>query len=102
MPPSAPCITSTAFIRLALRELYFWHARFLTCMISGMHDCCRVSQYFGHRFVGSLIQPGKYTKDTWRESRTVVLPDLQGLGVGPRMSDAVARLFFQQVPPVCR
>ena len=36
-------------------------------------------------------------QDTWREHRTVVLPDLQGLGVGPRMSDAVASLFFQQV-----
>ena len=48
-------------------------------------------------FVGSLIQPGAYTKDTWRESRTVVLPDMQGLGLGPRLSDAVASLFFQQV-----
>ena len=60
------------------------------------YDDARVLRHELVGFVGSLVQPGKYTQDTWRESRTVVLPDLQGLGLGPRMSDAVARLFFLQ------
>ena len=60
------------------------------------YDDARVLGHEVVGFVGSLIQPGKYTQDTWRESRTVVLPDLQGLGLGPRLSDAVARLFFLQ------
>ena len=69
-------------------SLFVWEQR--------SFDAQRVLKHELVGFVGSLIQPGKFTKDTWRESRTVVLPDLQGLGLGPRMSDAVARLFFLQ------
>jgi GNAT superfamily N-acetyltransferase len=35
-------------------------------------------------------------KNAWRESRTVVLPDFQGLGIGVRVSDAVGEIFKSQ------
>jgi GNAT superfamily N-acetyltransferase len=43
-------------------------------------------------FVSSLPYPTGSIKRAWREHRTVVLPDFQGLGIGPRISDAVADL----------
>ena len=30
----------------------------------------------------------------WRESRLVIMPDCQGLGLGPAISDAVAKFFI--------
>lgn len=41
-------------------------------------------------FVASLPMPSGTLKNAWRASRTVVLPDFQGLGIGPRISDMVA------------
>ena len=41
-------------------------------------------------FSSSLAFPNVYLKAAWREHRTVVLPDFQGMGIGPRFSDAVA------------
>jgi ABC-type lipoprotein export system ATPase subunit/GNAT superfamily N-acetyltransferase len=32
----------------------------------------------------------------WREARTVVLPDFQGLGIGTRISDAVGEIMLEQ------
>jgi GNAT superfamily N-acetyltransferase len=46
-------------------------------------------------FVSALAYPSGTTKNAWREHRTVVLPDYQGLGIGVRISDAVASLFIQ-------
>jgi GNAT superfamily N-acetyltransferase len=43
-------------------------------------------------FVSCLPFPSGSLKRAWREHRTVVLPDFQGLGIGPRISDAVAEL----------
>jgi GNAT superfamily N-acetyltransferase len=43
-------------------------------------------------FVASLPMPSGTLKNAWRASRTVVLPDFQGLGIGPRISDMVADL----------
>ena len=43
-------------------------------------------------FVSALPFPTGSIKRAWREHRTVVLPDFQGLGIGPRISDAVAEL----------
>ena len=34
-------------------------------------------------------------KNAWREHRTVVLPDYQGMGFGVRISDAVAEMFIK-------
>ncbi len=49
----------------------------------------------GETVVGfaSAMAMGFQLKDAWREARTVILPDFQGLGIGPRLSDAVAQLF---------
>jgi GNAT superfamily N-acetyltransferase len=44
-------------------------------------------------FVSALAFPSGTIKNAWREHRTVVLPDYQGLGVGPKISDAVAGMF---------
>ncbi len=45
-------------------------------------------------FVSCLPFPSGSLKRAWREHRTVVLPDFQGLGIGPRISDAVAELHL--------
>lgn len=47
-------------------------------------------------FSSALAFPNGNFKNAWREHRTVVLPDYQGLGLGTRISDAVAQLFFDQ------
>ena len=44
-------------------------------------------------FSSALPFPNGHFRSAWREHRTVVLPDFQGLGIGPRLSDALARLF---------
>lgn len=44
-------------------------------------------------FSSALAFPNGNFKNGWREHRTVILPDYQGLGLGPKLSDAVARMF---------
>lgn len=44
-------------------------------------------------FSSALAFPNGAIKNAWREHRTVILPDYQGLGIGPRLSDAVASMF---------
>lgn len=44
-------------------------------------------------FASALAFPNGAFKNAWREHRTVVFPDYQGLGIGPRLSDAVASFF---------
>lgn len=44
-------------------------------------------------FASAIAFPNGNFKNGWREHRTVVLPDFQGLGVGVRISDSVASLF---------
>tara|TARA_R100001163_G_C5049626_1_gene186549 strand:+ start:211 stop:1356 length:1146 start_codon:yes stop_codon:yes gene_type:complete len=61
---------------------------------------------WGDRIVGfssTISLPGwtppLYEGDTrlkWREARTVVLPDFQGLGIGTRISDAVGEIMLEQ------
>lgn len=38
-------------------------------------------------FTSIISFPNGYLKNAWREHRTVVLPDFQGLGIGPRLSE---------------
>lgn len=45
-------------------------------------------------FASCLPFPSGSLKRAWREHRTVILPDFQGLGIGPRISDAVAELHL--------
>jgi GNAT superfamily N-acetyltransferase len=46
-------------------------------------------------FASVLAFPNGNFKNAFREHRTVVLPDYQGLGIGVRISDAVAELFVR-------
>jgi GNAT superfamily N-acetyltransferase len=45
-------------------------------------------------FASALAFPNGNFKNAWREHRTVVLPDFQGLGIGVRLSDFVAGTFL--------
>lgn len=44
-------------------------------------------------FASAIAYPNGYIKNAWREHRTVVLPDFQGMGLGVRISDALATIF---------
>lgn len=44
---------------------------------------------------GSVLPfPSREFKNAWRGHRTVILPDFQGRGLGSRLSDAIARMFY--------
>jgi GNAT superfamily N-acetyltransferase len=45
-------------------------------------------------FSASMTMPSGTLKDAWRESRTVVLPDFQGMGIGVRFSDAIGQIHL--------
>lgn len=47
-------------------------------------------------FASALAFPNGYIKNAWREHRTVILPDYQGLGIGIRLSDCIGEMFIQQ------
>lgn len=47
-------------------------------------------------FASAIAFPNGAIKNAWREHRTVILPDFQGLGIGVRLSDAVASMFIEQ------
>lgn len=47
-------------------------------------------------FVSALPLPSGTVQNAWREHRTVVLPDFQGLGFGVRISNSVAQLFLDK------
>jgi len=47
-------------------------------------------------FSSTIPFPHGYIKNAYREHRTVVLPDFQGLGFGPKISDAVAQLHLDE------
>lgn len=46
-------------------------------------------------FTAVLAFPHPTIKKAFREHRTVVLPDFQGMGIGPRFSDSIARLYLE-------
>ena len=56
---------------------------------------CFVATWGNHvvGFSSALAFPNGNIKNAWREHRTVVLPDFQGLGIGVRLSDFVAKIF---------
>lgn len=47
-------------------------------------------------FTAAIPFPSGNLKNSWREHRTVVLPDYQGMGIGTRFSDAIAQLFIDE------
>jgi ABC-type lipoprotein export system ATPase subunit/GNAT superfamily N-acetyltransferase len=46
-------------------------------------------------FTSAISYPSGTVKLAWREHRTVILPDYQGLGIGVKVSDAIGEMFFQ-------
>lgn len=44
-------------------------------------------------FASALAFPNGVIKNAYREHRTVVLPDFQGLGIGVRLSDAIGHIY---------
>lgn len=44
-------------------------------------------------FAAAIAFPNGNMKNAWREHRTVVLPEYQGLGLGVRISDKIAEMF---------
>lgn len=46
-------------------------------------------------FTSVLRMPNPYIKNGWREHRTVILPDYQGLGIGVRLSDFVGDMILK-------
>jgi len=56
------------------------------CFVATVNDTM-----FG--FSAALPFPNGNLRNAWREHRTVVLPDFQGLGLGVRLSDWVANYF---------
>lgn len=56
---------------------------------------CFIAEWEGETvgFASAIRMPNGAVKNAWREHRTVVLPDYQGLGIGVRLSDEVARRF---------
>jgi ABC-type lipoprotein export system ATPase subunit/GNAT superfamily N-acetyltransferase len=46
--------------------------------------------------VAALSMPNPFLKRAWRESRLVVLPEFQGLGLGTKLSEAVAQIFIDR------
>jgi len=46
---------------------------------------------------GSAIPfPSRDLRNAWREHRTVILPDFQGMGLGSRLSNVVAKMFYNR------
>lgn len=47
-------------------------------------------------FVALLALPGRDVKHAWREHRVVVLPDYQGMGIGNKISEAIAQSYIEK------
>ena len=47
-------------------------------------------------FSSALAFPNAHFKNAWREHRTVILPDYQGMGFGVRVGNAVGAIFLSE------
>ena len=47
-------------------------------------------------FGATMALPNPYFKNGWREHRTCILPDFQGMGIGVRFSDSIAQIHLEQ------
>jgi len=57
---------------------------------------CTIAEINGYpvAFTASLAFPFKGCRNAWRESRLVVLPDFQGIGIGNAVSEAIAQMYL--------
>lgn len=47
-------------------------------------------------FASAVALPSRDLRNAWREHRTVILPDFQGMGLGSRLSNAVAKMYYDR------
>jgi GNAT superfamily N-acetyltransferase len=47
-------------------------------------------------FASSITMPSGSLKNAWREHRTVILPDYQGMGIGTLLSDTIAQIHVDE------
>lgn len=47
-------------------------------------------------FASSIAMPSGTVKNAWREHRTVILPDYQGMGIGTQLSDTIAQIHINE------
>ena len=47
-------------------------------------------------FLSTIAMPSGTLKNAWRGSRIVILPEFQGMGIGPRLSDAIAQMHLDE------
>ncbi len=59
-------------------------------------DCGKTPVSKGCKCKNFKFQRGSDERKAYREHRTVVLPDFQGLGIGPRISDTIAQFYLDQ------
>jgi GNAT superfamily N-acetyltransferase len=59
---------------------------------------CYLAKWNGNPvgFVSVLPMPSGTLKNAWREHRVVVFPDYQGVGIGVRLSDAIAQMYVDE------
>ncbi len=43
-----------------------------------------------------MTLPNGSLKNAWRGHRLCILPDFQGMGIGPKLSDAIAQIHINQ------
>jgi ABC-type ATPase involved in cell division len=74
---------------------------YLSHVLASSAKCYVVTAEFENQtsvvgFVSCRPYPTGSIRRAWMEHRTVILPDFQGLGIGPRASDAVAELHLSE------
>ena len=76
--------------------IYFRKHHYLnTNLKGGMH--CYIAEVCDVKigFVSVMHMTGRDIKSFWRESRLVIIPEWQGLGIGKMLSDYVANLYLK-------
>jgi GNAT superfamily N-acetyltransferase len=47
-------------------------------------------------FISTMTLPSGSLKNAWRGHRIVILPQFQGMGIGPRLSDTIAQMHIDE------
>ena|ERR1035437_4929243 len=74
---------------------------YLSAKLASSADCYLALADFGGGaqvvgFTCCIPMPSGTLENAWRGHRTVVLPDFQGLGIGPRISDMLAQVYINR------
>lgn len=79
----------------------FKNHHYLTSTLASSSDCYIATASFGDEevlvgFTSAIPLPSGTLENAWRGHRLVILPDFQGLGIGPRLSDALAEIYLNK------